>query len=66
MTDQDVIDTMLAIGGNFIRHIARAYLAADPVNQARLRAAYAAEWQEYGNPPRCESHGWRSEAWLTR
>lgn len=47
VTDHEVIDAMLALGGNFIQHLARAFMAADPVNQQRLKDAFADEWRRY-------------------
>ena len=47
MTDAQVLDAMETLGGNFIRHLARAFVAADPVNQERLKAAFEAEWRRY-------------------
>lgn len=47
MTDREVIDAMLMLGGNFIRHLALAFRAADAVNQQRLKAAFAKEWRHY-------------------
>jgi hypothetical protein len=46
-TDHEVIDTMLLLGGNFVQHLARAFCAADAVNQQRLKLAFADEWQRY-------------------
>jgi hypothetical protein len=46
-TNEAVIETMLTLGGNFIQHLARAYRAADAENQARIRVAFADEWERY-------------------
>jgi outer membrane PBP1 activator LpoA protein len=38
---------MLGLGGNFMRHLALAFLAADDANQQRIKAAFTDEWRNY-------------------
>lgn len=47
-TDHEVINAMLILGGNFIKHLARTWCAADAENQQRLKAAFPDEWRRYG------------------
>jgi hypothetical protein len=47
MTDHDVVDAMLAFGGNFIHHLALAFQTADAINQQRIKTAFADEWRQY-------------------
>jgi hypothetical protein len=35
-------------GGNFGRHLAEAWLAADPINRARIEAAFPHLLEKYG------------------
>ena len=45
--DHEIVDVMLTLGGNFIRHLALMFIAADLVNQQRIKAAFAEEWGQY-------------------
>ena len=47
MNDQDVVNAMRVYGGNFIRHLAETFLAADSYNQQRIKAAFDREWRHY-------------------
>jgi len=47
MTDHEIIDAMLTLGGNFVRHLALAFQAADTINQQRIKDAFADEWRQY-------------------
>jgi len=72
MTDTQVADTMLRLGGHFIRHLAQAFLVADVHNQARIKAAFDREWRHYveltelaerrPNTPHCPACG--SSRWF--
>jgi hypothetical protein len=47
MTDQQIVHTMAMLGGSFIQKLAEAWQVADSVNQAKLKAAFAEEWDTY-------------------
>ena len=47
MTDDQVIEAMLTMGGNFMQRLALAYRAADLENRLRIRTAFADKWAEY-------------------
>lgn len=47
MTDDQVLEAMEVYGGSFVLALARCFRAADPVNRARLRAAFADIWANY-------------------
>jgi hypothetical protein len=47
MTDDDVVTAMSMYGGSFVRGLATLWRFADPVNQARLKLAFADYWTEY-------------------
>ena len=47
MTDYEITDAMIHMGGNFVHKLALAYRAADAVNQAKLRDTFAEYWTEY-------------------
>jgi hypothetical protein len=42
-----VLEAMERCGGSFVRALAAAYRAADPLNQERLRAAFPDYWTKY-------------------
>lgn len=48
-TQDQILMAMQRYGGRFIKTLAELYYRADPVNQARIRAAFADEWTEYAN-----------------
>ena len=47
MTDHDVAETMMRMGGSFMQQLGTLYMVADPENQRRLMAAFADEWTKY-------------------
>jgi hypothetical protein len=47
MTDYDVAEAMLTMGGSFMRYLALAFRAADAVNQRRIKDTFAEEWRQY-------------------
>jgi len=47
ITDFDVIETMIHLGGSFVRALGHAWRAADTDNRARLRAAFPEYWDRY-------------------
>jgi DNA-binding FadR family transcriptional regulator len=47
ITDDEILDVMLAEGGSFARAIAAAARRADPENRARLQAAFPDLWETY-------------------
>ena len=48
-TDYQVIETMLRLGGGFVKRLAACFVAADPDNKERLKKAFRVEWQHYVN-----------------
>lgn len=46
-TKLQTIAAMRLYGGGFVSALANAWLAADPVNQARLEAAFADKFAEF-------------------
>lgn len=46
-TDEEVVDTMLVLGGGFIHALAEAFQKADRENQRRIKMAFLEEWNEY-------------------
>jgi hypothetical protein len=46
-SEWEIKEAMRIFGGSFIQQFARLYDAADPVNQARLRAAFPDYWEQY-------------------
>jgi hypothetical protein len=53
-TDADVVHAMRQHGGAFIKKLAEAWLAADPVNQFRLSTAFAMEFGNYRQAARIQ------------
>lgn len=49
MTDQDiaVLECMEKYGGSFVKALAIAAQRADPINLAKLKAAFPEYWQQY-------------------
>jgi len=47
ITDAQAVQAMRALGGHFIKALALAWLAADPLNQARIKQAFEAEFDRY-------------------
>jgi hypothetical protein len=47
-TDLEVVTAMLRYGGSFAQALARCWQAADPINQQRIRVAFADIWLQYG------------------
>jgi hypothetical protein len=45
--DLHIIEAMDRNGGNFIRHLSGAYIAADPGNRRLIRETWAEEWEKY-------------------
>ena len=45
--ERRVIDTMQEIGGNFVKHLAATYIAADPENRERIQDAFPEIWESY-------------------
>ena len=41
------LEAMAKYGGSFVQVLAAAYRAADPVNQATMRSAFASVFAEY-------------------
>ena len=51
MTDSEVLNTFRTAeqhGGNFMTHLARAGIAADPINRAKLLRTWPEIYQTYG------------------
>lgn len=46
-SDYDITKAMLMFGGSFLRKLAAAYCAADPINQDKLKAAFPEYWAEF-------------------
>lgn len=46
-TDADAVHAMRQHGGQFVKAIAQAWLCADPLNQARVKAAFFPEFDRY-------------------
>jgi hypothetical protein len=38
---------MMNYGGNFVQHLAKAMLAADPNNFSKLKQAFPEYWEKY-------------------
>lgn len=47
--DLAVVGAMELLGGSFVKALAVAALKADPINLARLRAAFPDYWREYAD-----------------
>jgi len=45
--DVEVVTAMRQYGGSFVRCLSLAFMAADPENFAKLRAAFPEYWQNY-------------------
>ena len=45
--DGEIIVAMYGYGGSFVRALAEAWQRADPINQAKLRAAFPEYWAQY-------------------
>lgn len=45
--DIGVIDAMRKYGGNFVKHLAALYIAADPDNRERIKDAFVEVWMKY-------------------
>lgn len=46
-TDLEVVNVMSKHGGSFVQALARAAMLADPINHAKLKAAFLEYWDEY-------------------
>jgi len=44
---ESAIELMAVIGGSFVRSLIVTYKLADPENRARIKAAFAREFQQY-------------------
>ena len=42
-----VINAMRKRGGNFVKHLAETYVAADPENRERIKEAFPEYWMRY-------------------
>ena len=49
MTDWEIIHAMLVYGGSFVQALARAWQAADQVNQYKLKRAFPELWELYAD-----------------
>lgn len=49
MTSEEhaVVEAMTKYGGNFVQHLAKAMLAADPTNFMTLKQAFPEYWVKY-------------------
>jgi hypothetical protein len=47
LADSKIIGAMLAYGGSFVKALARAYMAGDPDNQAKIRLAFDNLFRNY-------------------
>jgi len=47
ITDNQIAAAMTNLGGSFCQALGRAYQLADDVNQAKIRTAFAEEWETY-------------------
>ena len=47
VTDVEITDAMVRYGGSFAVKVGEAYDRADPVNRAKLKAAFPEEWERY-------------------
>ena len=43
----EIVEAMTRYGGNFIRHLAAAYTAADPENRRLIRETWPDNWEQY-------------------
>jgi hypothetical protein len=46
-TDYEIVQAMERFGGSFVRALAAACHCADPVNFAKIRAAFPDLWKKY-------------------
>jgi hypothetical protein len=46
-TPAQIVDAMLATGGNFVKRLAMLWVAADPENKIRVERAFSAEFNQY-------------------
>lgn len=49
MTDYDIAKMMRKCGGSFAQAMAEAWFKADPINQARIKAAFPDLWITYAD-----------------
>jgi hypothetical protein len=54
VTDYEIVQAMERFGGGFVRALALAFTAADPVNTAKLKAAFPEIWAEYAEHVRMQ------------
>jgi hypothetical protein len=47
VSDLEICEAMIAAGGSFARALGMLYTVADPINQGRIRVAFADEWRNY-------------------
>lgn len=47
LTDYEITDVMINIGGGFVSRLGLLFRYADPVNQAKLKATFADAWRTY-------------------
>lgn len=47
MTDYEIAEAMIALGGSFVNGLGRLWYAADEQNRTRLKAAFQEFWQQY-------------------
>jgi hypothetical protein len=47
ITDLEVLSAMVKHGGSFAQALAGAWLRADPINSAKLKAAFPDLWGQY-------------------
>ncbi len=46
-TDAEAVHAMRQYGGEFVKQLANLWLCADPLNQARVKAAFFPEFDKY-------------------
>mgnify|MGYP001558846605 CR=1 FL=1 len=47
MTDDQITEAMIDVGGSFVRALGTLWRVADPENQRRLKAAFPEYWAKY-------------------
>lgn len=47
MTDHEITEAMMALGGSFVSQLGRLFRLADDDNRRRLKAAFPEYWAEY-------------------
>lgn len=49
LDEYEVVTAMQQMGGSFVQALSRAFIAADPINRLKLRAAFQEYWAEYSD-----------------